>query len=132
MVLEPLDGKEGEAPQLQFAYAKSLIETGDVEGGVRRLVVLEKVNPNVGEVHRALGEAYATQDVAGANDELETAIQLDAADAEARIALAHLQMKQGNAKAAVANLQAAAKLQPQNVALRLELAEANGKAAAHH
>jgi tetratricopeptide (TPR) repeat protein len=131
LVLEPLDGKDGEAPQLQFAYAKSLIETGDVEGGVRRLAVLEKVNPDVSEVHRVLGEAYATQDVAGANDEFETAIRLDPADAEARIALAHLQLKQGNTKAAAANLQAAVKLQPQNVALRQELAEVS-KATAQH
>jgi tetratricopeptide (TPR) repeat protein len=132
MVLEPLDGTDGEAPQLRFAYAKSLIETGDVGGGVQRLLVLERKNPNVGEVHRELGEAYVTQNAAGANNEFETAIRLDPSDAEARIALAHLQMKQGNAKAAAANFEVAAKLQPQNAALRQELADANGKAAAQH
>jgi hypothetical protein len=41
-------------------------------------------------------------------------------------------MKQGNAKAAAANFEVAAKLQPQNAALRQELADANGKAAAQH
>jgi Tfp pilus assembly protein PilF len=83
-------------------------------------------------VHRELGEAYVTQNAAGANNEFETAIRLDPSDAEARIALAHLQMKQGNAKAAAANFEVAAKLQPQNAALRQELADANGKAAAQH
>jgi tetratricopeptide (TPR) repeat protein len=126
--LEPLEGKSGEAPELQYAYAESLIETGDISGGVERLLVLEEANPNVADVHRALGEAYVVEKASGAADELETAIRLNPADAEAHVALGRLQLAQGDAKSAVTNLKAAVKLEPGNAALQQELAEASRKA----
>ncbi len=120
--LQPLDGTQDEAPRLQFAYAASLIETGDSANGVSRLVALEKSNPDVGEVHRALGKAYAQEKSPGATAELEIAIRLDPADADAHIALARLQLAQGKKMAAIAHFEAAVKLEPQNVALQQELA----------
>jgi tetratricopeptide (TPR) repeat protein len=120
--LQPLDGTTSEAPQLQFAYAVSLIQTGDSTGGITRLVTLEKANPDVGQVHRALGEAYATSKSPSAADELETALRLDPTDAEAHVDLARLRLAQGNTRAAVTHLQAAVKLQPGNIALQKELA----------
>jgi predicted Zn-dependent protease len=121
--LEPLDATTSEAPQLQYAYAVSLMETGDATSGVTRLLTLEKSDPDVGEVHRALGEAYATQKSPGAADELETAIRLDPTDAQAHVDLARLRLAQGNTKAAVTHLEAALKLEPGNIALQKELAD---------
>lgn len=129
--LEPLDGTSSEAPQLQYAYAVSLIQTGDPAGGVMRLLTLEEANPEVAPVHRALGEAYATMKSAAAADELETAIRLDPADAEAHVDLARLRLAQGNTKAAVTHLQAAVKLEPGNVALQKELADVSRAAKQH-
>lgn len=129
--LEPLHGTPGEAPRLQFAYAASLIETGDVSTGVAQLLALAKTNPNVGEVHRALGEAYARQKSPDAAAELETAIRLDPSDAEAHIALARLQLAQGNKTAAIIQLEAALKLEPGNQSLQKELADVSSATAQH-
>jgi tetratricopeptide (TPR) repeat protein len=129
--LEPLDGTNGEAPQLQYVYAESLIETGDTNSGVTRLLALEKANPEVADVHRALGEAYMKEKSAGAADEFETAIRLNPEDAEAHVALARLQLAQGNTTGAVAHLEAAVKLEPGNVALQKELADVSRAAAQH-
>lgn len=122
--LAPLDGTADQAPRLQFAYAASLIATGSTSEGMTRLLALEKANPGVAEVHRALGEAYAQQKSPLATRELETAIRLDPSDADAHIALARLQRSQGNRKAAIAQLQAALKIEPQNLSLQKELADA--------
>jgi Tfp pilus assembly protein PilF len=124
--LEPLNATAGEAPRLQFAYAASLIETGDTSSGVTQLLALEKTNQNVGEVHRALGEAYAKQKSPGAAAELETAIRIDPFDAEAHIALARLRLAQGNKPAAITHFEAALKLEPGNQSLQKELADVGG------
>ena len=129
--LEPLVGKSGAAPQLQFAYAVSLIQTGDASGGVERLRVLEKADPGVAEVHRALGEAYVSTKAPGAAEELETAIRLNPADAETHVMLGRLELAQGHAQQAVTNLEAAARLDPGNATLQQELADASRKAAQH-
>ncbi|MGA7156518.1 MAG: tetratricopeptide repeat protein [Acidobacteriaceae bacterium] len=126
--LRPLDAKGSEAPPLQYAYAESLVQSGDTQAGIAKLVDLEKASPQVAEVHRALGEAYAAEKSSAATQEFETAIRLNPADAEAHIALAHLQWAKGETKAAAANLEAAAKLEPQNAALQKELADVTHQA----
>jgi predicted Zn-dependent protease len=126
--LQPMDGKTGEAPQLQYAYAASLVKTGDVRGGVARLLAIEKANPNAAEVHRVLGEAYGMTKAADAEVELAEAIRLNPADAEALVDLARLQMTLGDAKGAAVNLEAAVKLQPTDAELQKELVEARAKA----
>jgi len=129
--LQPLNATADEAPRLKFAYAASLIQTGDTTTGIAQLLALEKANPNVGEVHRALGQAYAKENSSGAAAELETAIRLDPSDAEAHIALAHLQLARGNKAAAITHLEAALKLEPGNAALQKELTDAGGPTAQH-
>ncbi len=124
--LEPLDARSGEAPQLQLAYAVSLLQTGDTSDGVARLLALEKTNPNAADVHRALGEAYAEEKSPGAPEELEMAIRLNPSDVDAHVVLARLQLAKGDVGSAVVNLEAAVKLQPQNAELRKELEEARG------
>lgn len=129
--LEPLEGTSNEAPQLQYAYAVSLLQTGDPGSGVTRLLTLEKASPEVAQVHRALGEAYATMKSPAAAGELETAIRLDPSDAEAHVDLARLRLAQGNTRAAVTHLEAAVKLEPGNVALQKELADISRAAKQH-
>jgi tetratricopeptide (TPR) repeat protein len=129
--LRPLDGKTGEDPRLQYAYAASLVKAGDVSGGVARLLALEKVNPNAEEVHRTLGEAYVSTKTAGAAEELATAIRLNPSDVVPRVDMARLQLAQGDAKGAVGNFEAAVKLEPNDAALQQELVAARAKAAQH-
>jgi len=129
--LEPINGTPGEAQRLQFAYAASLIETGDTNNGVTQLLALEKTNPNVGEVHLALGKAYAKEKSPAAAPELETAIRLDPSDAEAHIALARLRLAQGNKSAAITHFEAALKLEPGNQSLQKELADVSSATARH-
>jgi tetratricopeptide (TPR) repeat protein len=126
--IEPIDGQASEAPLLKYVYAVSLIETGDTSNGVAHLLALEKENPDVADVHRKLGEVYVMEKSPAAADELETAIRLNPADAEAHIALARLELSQGNAKGAVTNLEAALKLEPGNAALQNELDNASHSA----
>jgi tetratricopeptide (TPR) repeat protein len=129
--LKPLIDTAGAAPRIQFAYAVSLIETGDTSSGMAQLLALEKANPNIGEIHRALGEAYAKEKSASAAAEFETAIRLDPSDAQAHIAFARLRLAQGNKSAAITHFEAALKLEPGNQSLQKELADI-GPAAARH
>jgi tetratricopeptide (TPR) repeat protein len=126
--LDPIADKSGEPVQAQFAYAKALIETNDLDSGRARLLALEKTNPNISDVHRALGEAYAEHSATKASEEFETAIRLNPSDVEAYTALGHLQLAHGNAKAALTNLEAASKLQPNDAELRQQLEECKRKA----
>jgi tetratricopeptide (TPR) repeat protein len=85
-------------PQLAYMYAQSLVLTGDYDRGVASLQRLSSANPSVPEIHRALGEAYATHgDYQSATEELRVALQLNAADSEAKdqlaMALVHLERK---------------------------------------
>jgi len=112
-------------PQMEYAYAESLVRTGEVSGGRRRLESLEAAHPEVGDVHRSLGELYASQgDVSKAARELRTAILLNASDAEAHYELGRIDVRSGDAAAAIPELETAAKLTPENPACHRELAAA--------
>lgn len=96
--LRPIEPELAANPQLAYIYAQSLVRTGDYVHGISRLQTLAKANPAVAEIHRALGEAYAAQgDYQQATDELRLALQLNAADKEAKeqlaLALLHLEQK---------------------------------------
>jgi tetratricopeptide (TPR) repeat protein len=96
--LRPLEPQLAATPQVAYMYARSLVLTGDYDYGVARLRNLSKTNPSIGEIHRTLGEAYAGHgDYQHAADELRAAIQLNAADDEAKsqlaLALVHLEKK---------------------------------------
>jgi len=96
--LRSLEAQLADAPQLAYMYAQSLALSGNYAAGVDRLRSLSKANPSVAEIHRALGETYASHgDYHLAADELRAALQLNAADQEAKdqlaAALAHLEAK---------------------------------------
>ena len=74
--LQPIEKTEL-APQVEYAYASSLVKIGQVGAGTDRLLALEKAHPEIPEVHRALAEAYDLQgNQKRANEELQTASQL--------------------------------------------------------
>lgn len=55
--LQPVIGKANLAPQVEYDYAESMIKTGQIDPGIARLEALEKLHPEIPEIHRALGEA---------------------------------------------------------------------------
>jgi len=57
--LEPIAGAMDDVPQVAFVYANSMVKTGQTAAGIERLTALEKAHPEIPDVHRALGEAFA-------------------------------------------------------------------------
>ncbi len=57
--LEPIAGAMDDVPQVAFVYADSMVKTGQTAAGIERLAALEKAHPEIPDVHRALGEAFA-------------------------------------------------------------------------
>jgi tetratricopeptide (TPR) repeat protein len=144
-------------PLLAYAYAESLVKTGDVERGIYRLEHLEEAVPNLAIVPVALGEAFASQkQYRKAEVQLRMALRINSADKNAKYDLAltlialgqkdegqsllkelaqqsetndpaiyyqlgKLQLDRGDIDAAIASLETAAKLAPEDDAIRLEL-----------
>ena len=76
--LQPIEKTEL-APQVEYAYASSLVKSGQLNTGMERLLALEKAHPEIPDVHRALAEAFDRQgDQKRAVEELHTATQLTA------------------------------------------------------
>jgi tetratricopeptide (TPR) repeat protein len=125
VTLQPIAAAPDTAPRVAFAYAESLVQTGDVKSGVEQLTALERRDPDAAAIHRALGEALAIgSDMKAAVHELETAIRLNPQSAESYDALGRLQLKQGNTTAAITSLEEAVKLAPQSSAVHYDLAAA--------
>ena len=123
--LEPVTGKVSLAPQVEYAYAESMVMTGQVGPGAERLAALEKAHPEIPDVHRALGEALDRQGQRHrAMDELRTAVQLNPRDPQAHYDLGKLDLENGETAAAVSELEAAVKLQPDSEKFHEELAAA--------
>jgi tetratricopeptide (TPR) repeat protein len=96
--LRPIEEELASTPQLDYMYAQSLVLTGDYDRGIARLQRMSAANPSIAEVHRALGEAYASHgEYQQASGELRTALHLNASDSEATdqlaLVLTHLEKK---------------------------------------
>jgi tetratricopeptide (TPR) repeat protein len=122
-VLRPIEAQVNDDPGLSYAFAVSLVKTGDYTNGVARLRAIEQANPNSAEVHTLLGEAFADQTEFGtALEEYRKALAIDPQRAEthymAGIALIH----QGDPSDAAQELRAALKLNPNYVASKYHLA----------
>ncbi len=159
--LSPLGAQLDTVPLLAYAYAESLVKTGDTDQGIARLESLEKTNPNLAMVPVALGDAFASQkQYQKAEVQLRTALHINPADKNAQFDLAltlialgqkdeaqsllkeladqpgtndpkifyqlgKLQLDLGDTDAAITNLEDAARLAPDDDAIRLELTEAS-------
>lgn len=129
--LQPVLSTFDTIPQVQFVYADSLVKTGQQTAGVARLLALEKQHPQIPDVHRALGEAYAwgaVPDLPKAAEELSAAVRLNPMDAQAHYDLGRLNLQQGNVQAAITELETAVQLKPSDCRLHSELAAAYGQA----
>ena len=121
--------KPGATSQIQFAYAKSLVETNALDRGLPRLIALEKADPGIAEIHIALGEAYDRNNLPQAAEELEAAIRLNPKAAEAYAALGRMQLRKGDTKGGTHNLELAAQLDPANPTYTHDLENLRLKAA---
>jgi tetratricopeptide (TPR) repeat protein len=59
--LKPIRSEVDSDPGLGYAFAVSLVKTGDYDEGVRRLKVMADANPNSADIHMMLGSAFADQ-----------------------------------------------------------------------
>ncbi len=158
--LSPLGAQLDTVPLLAYAYAESLVKTGDTDQGIDRLQRLEAAHPDFALAPSALGEVFASRhEYQKAELQLRTALRINPADKavkydlaltlialgqqdEAQTLLAELaksevtnpavyfhlgklQLDHGDTTAAIASLEAAARLDPKDTAIRLELAEAH-------
>jgi tetratricopeptide (TPR) repeat protein len=123
--LAPAIGKADLAPQADYVYAESMIKTGQIATGEERLGALEKLHPEIPDVHRALGEALGQQGKKQqALEELRTAIQLSPRDADSHYDLGKIELENGDTAAAISELEAATKLLPNNEKFHQKLADA--------
>jgi tetratricopeptide (TPR) repeat protein len=112
-------------PQIQYIYAESLVKTGEVSLGKRRLEELESAHPEIAEVHRGLGEVFEILgDRQKAAEELRSAILLNANDPESHYDLGKIELDIGDATAAIQELESAVRLLPSDLRFHRELAGA--------
>jgi tetratricopeptide (TPR) repeat protein len=123
--LEPAIGKTDLAPQAEYVYAESMIRTGQIAPGAERLRALEKLHPEIPDVHRALGEALGQQgQKQPALEELRTSIRLNPRDADAHYDLGKMELEGADTAAAIPELEAATRLLPNSEKFHQELADA--------
>ena len=122
--LKPIEKTEL-APQVEYAYASSLVESGEVGAGTEHLLALEKTHSEIPDVHRALAEAFDRQgDHKRAIEELHTAIQLSPEDSGSHYDLGRIELAGGNSTEAIPELETAVRLSPKSKEFHHELADA--------
>jgi tetratricopeptide (TPR) repeat protein len=125
MTFKVAEEKLSSIPQMEYVYAESLVRTGAVREGKTKLETLESAHPEIGDVHRSLGEVYELQgDGMKAKRELHTAIVLNANDADARFELGKIDAADRDVAGAIQELEAATRLAPENATFHRELAVA--------
>ena len=123
--LQPVIGRTGLDPQVEYVYAESMIKTGQMGPGAERLRALEKLHPENPDVHRALGEALGRQgEQQGAREEFRTAIHLNPRDADSHYDLGTMELESRNTAAAISELEAAVRLSPNSGQFHERLADA--------
>lgn len=122
--LQPVIGKADVVPQVEYYYAESMIRTGQIDSGMKQLDALEKLHPEIPDVHRSLGEALEHQgQKQKALEELRTAIQLNPRDAQSHYDLGKMELESGD-PAAIQELETAVRLFPDSEKFHQELADA--------
>ena len=121
--LKPVEAKVGDDPGLGYAYAVSLVKTGEYAEGIRRLKSLAQANPDSAEIHVLLGQAFADQkEDDNALAEYRRAIALDPNQAQTHFLAGLALIRQGSPAEAAQELRAALKLNPSDAATKYHLA----------
>jgi tetratricopeptide (TPR) repeat protein len=121
--LKPIQAEVDADPGLQYAYAVSLLKTGEYPEGVRRLRLVEKGNPNSADIHMLLGQAFAEQNEhATAVEEYRKALALDAKNPQLYFLIGLSLIQQGAPAEATENFRKALKLRPDDVPSKYHLA----------
>jgi Flp pilus assembly protein TadD len=123
--LQSVIGKVDLVPQVEYAHAESMIRIGQVGTGTERLAALEKLHPEIPDVHRSLGEALGHQgEKQKALEEFRTAIQLSPRDADSHYDLGRMELESGDTATAIPELETAVRLSPESESFHRELADA--------
>jgi tetratricopeptide (TPR) repeat protein len=110
-VLGSATDQTAESAQLAYIYAASLVKTGNIDAGMKRLLAIEQVNPQLANVHTTLGEGYALhKDYARAVAQLQTSIRLNPDNAMAHSLLGSIELNLGELHRAIQSLEMATKL----------------------
>jgi tetratricopeptide (TPR) repeat protein len=123
--LQSVIGKSDFVPQVEYAYAESMIRTGQIGLGTERLQTLEKLHPEIPDIHRALGETLDRQgEQQRALEEFRTAIELSPNDPESHYDLGKVELEKKDTAAAISELETAVQLSPNSEKFHQELADA--------
>ncbi|MGZ4814735.1 MAG: tetratricopeptide repeat protein [Terriglobales bacterium] len=125
VILKPIESEADADPGLSYAYAVSLLKSGDYNRGIARLRRLEKSGSNSAELHVLLGQAFADQnDWAAALQEYKTALAIEPKQAQIHFLAGLAFIRQGSPADAAQQLRAALQLDPANVSSKYHLAYA--------
>jgi Flp pilus assembly protein TadD len=103
-ILQPMEARLDANTPLGLAYVGSKAIAGDPREGIAQLQTMEAAHPEADEVHRLLGQAYASGKLYGqAGEELRAALRLNPGSSAAKYALA-LDYLQTGEKAKAQNL----------------------------
>jgi tetratricopeptide (TPR) repeat protein len=120
--LAPISAQLNAVPLMDYAYAVSLVKTGDMSAGVSRLEQLEAGHPDLEIVPLALGAAYADEKQYGKSEaELRKAVLLAPSDLHAKDDLVLALLAQGRNDEAKTLLLELTKLEPDNPGLFYQL-----------
>ena len=121
--IEPIRSQVDTEPGLSYAYAVSLVKTGDYAQGIERLKVLETADPNAADIPLLLGETFAEQsDWAAALIEYRKAMVLNPKDGRTHYLAGVALIRQGSPADAVQELRTALQLDPSNASSKYHLA----------
>ena len=127
-ILREVPNKLESMPELACILGTSLVKTGKDDAGLKLLLQIEAVHPDMAEVHTSLGEAYReVKDFTHAASEFSSSITTDPRDPSGYRSLGVVQLEQGNLTGAIHNLETASKLDPQDLVSHRYLALAYRK-----
>lgn len=121
--LAPIQSEVDGDPGLSYAYAVSMLKTGEYNEGIRRLKALDQGGGNSAEIHMLLGEAYADQqEYDNALQEYRKSLAIEPNHGQTHYLAGLALIRQGKPKEAVDELRAALKLEPGEVPAKYHLA----------
>jgi tetratricopeptide (TPR) repeat protein len=122
-IMKPEQSAVEHDPGLAYAYAVSLVKTGNYNDGVKRLKALETSSENSAEIHALLGQAYADQnDYVAAAEEYKKSLAINANQPETHYLLGLAVLKSGSPAEAVEEFRTALKQAPNDASKKYHLA----------